>query len=80
MPLLRFGFGRDRGNCQSGGYLATYPFISAPQFLGVVFWDSFDASVWSVLIGGMLFATYLVGIFLAKKTLQMYKVAKARRT
>lgn len=44
------------------------PLISAPQFLGVLFWDNFKMTVWFTLGFGILFiGTYLVGIKVAKK-------------
>lgn len=44
------------------------PFISAPQVLGVLFWDNLSASVWSTFCVTLIFViTYLVGIKIAKK-------------
>ena len=45
------------------------PLITAPQALGVFFWDDFLATVWGSLFVCMLFvATSVVGINLAKKS------------
>lgn len=61
-------FGRDRR--QIANLLATLiliPLISAPQVLGVLFWDDFEASVLSTLGVGLLFvSTYLISIGRAK--------------
>ena len=48
--------------------LILIPLISAPQVLGVLFWDDFKASVASTVGMGFLFImTYLVGIAVAKE-------------
>ena len=64
---IRF-FGRDRREVANPvATLILIPLISAPQVLGVLFWDDFEASVLSTLGVGVLFvATYLVGIGFAK--------------
>ena len=49
--------------------LVLVPFISAPQFLGVIFWDKFTLTVWSTISVVLLFlTTYLLGINIAKKS------------
>ena len=65
---IRF-FGRDRREVANPvATLILIPLISAPQVLGVLFWDDFKASVLSTLGVGVLFvATYLIGIGLAKR-------------
>ena len=64
---IRF-FGRDRREVANPvATLILIPLISAPQVLGVLFWDDFKASVLSSLGVGVLFvATYLIGISFAK--------------
>ena len=64
---IRF-FGRDRREIANPvATLILTPLISAPQVLGVLFWDDFGASVLSTLGVGVLFvATYLIGISFAK--------------
>ena len=48
--------------------LTLIPLISAPQVMGVLFWDNFKASVVSTAGMGLLFImTYLVGIAAAKR-------------
>ncbi len=45
------------------------PLVSAPQLLGVLFWYDFSMTVWSSILVGLLFvATYVAGIYLAKKS------------
>ena len=65
---IRF-FGRDKRSFVNPlATLILIPLISAPQILGVLFWDDFEASVLSTLGVGVLFiATYLIGIGLAKR-------------
>ena len=65
---IRF-FGRDRREIANPvATLILIPMISAPQLLGVLFWDNFKASVLTTLGVGLLFvATYLIGIGLAKR-------------
>ena len=65
---IRF-FGRDRREITNPmATLTLMPLISAPQVLGVLFWDNFKASVLSVAGMGLLFTlTYLVGIAVAKR-------------
>lgn len=65
---IRF-FGRDKRSFVNPlATLILIPLISAPQILGVLFWDDFEASVLSILGVGVLFiATYLIGIGLAKR-------------
>ena len=64
---IRF-FGRDRREVTNPvATVILIPLISAPQVLGVLFWDEFGASVLSTLGVGVLFvATYLIGIGFAK--------------
>ena len=64
---IRF-FGRDRREVANPlATLVLIPMISAPQVLGVLFWDDFGASVLSTLGVGVFFvATYLIGISFAK--------------
>jgi len=65
---IRF-FGRDRRKFANPlAAIILIPFISAPQILGVLFWDNFKATVWSSIGVGILFVvTYLVGIVVAKR-------------
>ena len=65
---IRF-FGRDRRNIVNPlSTLVLVPLISAPQILGVLFWDDFATTVWCILGVALLFiATYLFGISRAKK-------------
>ncbi len=65
---IRF-FGRDRREIVNPlATLILTPLISAPQVLGVFFWDDFKASVMSTMGMGVLFImTYLVGIAVAKR-------------
>ena len=62
-------FGRDRREVANPvATLTLIPLISAPQVLGVLFWDNFKPSVLSAVGMGLLFTlTYLVGIALAKR-------------
>ncbi|MFL2765835.1 MAG: glycosyltransferase family 4 protein [Paracoccaceae bacterium] len=65
---IRF-FGRDKREFSNP--LATMilmPLISAPQLLGILFWDDFASSVLSTVGVGLLFIiTYLIGIISAKR-------------
>ena len=65
---IRF-FGRDRRAVANPvATLILIPMISAPQALGVLFWDDFRASVVSAIGMGLLFLiTYLFGISIAKR-------------
>ena len=65
---IRF-FGRDRRKIANPfATLILIPLISAPQVLGVLFWDNFKASALSTAGMGLLFLiTYLAGIALAKR-------------
>ena len=65
---IRF-FGRDRREIANPvATLTLIPLISAPQVLGVLFWDDFKASFFSVVGMGLLFTiTYLLGIVVAKR-------------
>ena len=65
---IRF-FGRERRNFANPlATLILIPLVSAPQVLGVWFWDNFKASVLSAAGAGLLFVvTYLVGISVAKR-------------
>ena len=64
---IRF-FGRDRREIANPlATLILIPFISAPQVVGVWFWNNFETTVWSTFGVAMLFvSTYLVGIAIAK--------------
>ena len=64
---IRF-FGRHRREIANPvATLVLIPLISAPQVLGVLFWDNFEASVLSTLGVGVLFvATYFIGMGFAK--------------
>ena len=65
---IRF-FGRDnRETTNPVATLILIPLISAPQLLGILFWDDFKATVWSTVLVTVIFvATYLIGISLAKR-------------
>ena len=65
---IRF-FGRDRREISNPlATLILIPLISAPQVLGVLFWDDFQASLVSTAGMGLLFImTYLFGIAIAKR-------------
>ena len=62
-------FGRDRREIANPvATLTLIPLISAPQVLGIFFWNDFRASVASALGMGLLFIlTYLAGISIAKR-------------
>ena len=66
---IRF-FGRERRYLANPiATIMLVPLITAPQALGVFFWDDFLATVWCSLFVCMLFvATYVVGINLDKKS------------
>ena len=69
MRFLEIRFlGRDRREIANPlATLILMPLISAPQFLGVLFWDDFEMSVWSSLGVVVVFVTtYLIGISMAK--------------
>ena len=63
-------FGRDRRRTTNP--TATFilmPFVSAPQILGVLFWNNFLATVFCTICVSFLFvATYLIGINIAKNS------------
>ena len=43
------------------------PLISAPQVLGVLFWNDFAITAWGTIFMGLIFvATYTIGIYIAK--------------
>ena len=65
---IRF-FGRDKRAISNPlATLALIPLISAPQVLGVLFWDDFRASIVSTAGMVLLFiVTYLFGIAIAKR-------------
>ena len=65
---IRF-FGRERRVIANPvATVILIPLISAPQVLGVLFWDDFKSSVVSAVGMGLLFiVTYLVGIAVAKR-------------
>ena len=70
MRFLEIRFvGRDsRGISNPLATLILIPMISAPQVLGVLFWDDFEATVWCTLGVAIVFvATYLIGIRIAKR-------------
>ena len=70
MRFLEIRFlGRDRREIANPvATLILTPLISAPQVMGVLFWDNFKASVVSTAGMGLLFMlTYLVGIAAAKR-------------
>ena len=62
-------FGRDRREIANPmATLILTPLISAPQVLGVLFWNDFETTVWCTLGGSIVFvATYLAGIRVAKR-------------
>ena len=64
---IRF-FGRERRRFANPvSTLLLVPLISAPQILGVIFWNNFAATLWSTFLVGLLFvATYLIAIKKAK--------------
>ena len=65
---IRF-FGRDKRYVVNPvSTIVLLPMISAPQVLGILFWDNFEVTAWSSLGMGLLFiATYLAGITVAKR-------------
>ena len=65
---IRF-FGRDKRKIANPmATLMLAPLVTAPQFLGVMFWSNFKATVWSTMGVAIIFVvTYLVGIILAKR-------------
>ena len=64
---IRF-FGRERRKIANPiATLILVPLISAPQILGILFWNNFVASIWCTIGVGLLFVcTYLLGINIAK--------------
>ena len=62
-------FGRDRKHIVNPlSTVLLTPFITAPQVLGVMYWDNFAATVWCTSGMALLFVTtYLTGIKVAKK-------------
>ena len=73
---IRF-FGRERREIANPvATLILVPLISAPQVLGVLFWDNFQASLVSTASMGLIFlTTYLIGIAVAKEgVLQVCKI------
>ena len=66
---IRF-FGRAKRNIANPlSTVVLAPLISAPQFLGVLFWNDFIATVWSTLSISLLFVgTYFLGINIAKNS------------
>ncbi len=66
---IRF-FGRDKRSIVNPiSTLILIPMVSTPQFLGVLFWDNYNATVLCTIGVGLLFVlTYLTGINLAKKS------------
>ena len=69
---LRFDFSAVTGKTANPvATLILIPLISAPQVLGILFWDDFEATVWSSLLVTVVFvATYLFGIGPCKKGAQ----------
>lgn len=65
---IRF-FGRDsREIANPVATLILIPLISIPQAFGILFWDDYEATVWSTLGVAIVFvATYLIGIRVAKR-------------
>ena len=65
---IRF-FGRDKRHIVNPlSTVVLVPLISAPQLLGVLFWDDFSATVLLTFGVGVIFViTYLIGISMAKK-------------
>ena len=47
--------------------LILIPLISAPQVLGVLFWEDFEAVISTAGMGFLFAMTYLVGIAVAKR-------------
>ena len=74
---IRF-FGRNRRFVVNPvSTLLLVPLISAPQVLGVLFWDDYKATVLITLaIGLLFFATYFVGIEIAKNSYSKMKRTK----
>lgn len=66
---IRF-FGRDRRHIVNPlTTLVLTPLISAPQIIGIIFWDDFVTTVWGAVFMGLLFiSTYFVGINFAKSS------------
>ena len=64
---IRF-FGRDRRHIVNPlSTVILVPLISAPQVLGIIFWDDLIATVWSTVCMSLLFiSTYFLGINFAK--------------
>ena len=64
---IRF-FGRDRREITNPvATLILIPLISAPQVLGVLFWNDFKVTVYSsILIAVAFVTTYLIGVRTAK--------------
>ena len=64
---IRF-FGRDKRHIVNPvSTIVLMPLISAPQVLGVLFWNNFLTTVWSTFGVGLLFVvTYLLGVSIAK--------------
>ena len=62
-------FGRDkRETANPVATIILVPLISVPQFLGVLFWNDFEATVWSTVGVSIIFvSTYLVGVSMAKR-------------
>ena len=68
MRFLEIGLGRDSSISNPVATIILVPFISAPQFLGVLLWDNFEATVCVTIAMVLIFVTsYLQGIRLAKK-------------
>lgn len=66
---IRF-FGRDKRHLSNPlATIVMVPLISSPQILGVLYWNSFETTVWCTLFMGLLFvATYVVCLNMAKRS------------
>ncbi len=66
---IRF-FGRDKRDIANPvATVILMPLISAPQILGVLFWNNFIATVFCTMgVGALFVATYLIGINIAKSS------------
>ena len=66
---IRF-FGRERRRLANPlATLILAPLVSAPQVLGVLFWNNFSSTVWCTLCMGLLFVfSYGLALKIAKKS------------
>ena len=70
MRFLEICFlGRARRNISNPiATLILLPLFCVPQFLGILFWNNYDATVWCTLFLSVLFIfTYFLGIFISKR-------------